>query len=201
MFANDVTIQQGHGPPAHLQQLDSQDVGNGGFSRTGKAGEKHCEALAMARWIAKLQFACYLRKREPRRDVPSFSEALAQLSARDIKGARPLWHFIFGNISVVLCEVNHHVKGNHGDAEFLTVGPEQLLRSIRTVKGLASSVGTWTGMVSPHNEVATSVVFSNDRVPKSFPWACHAHGQRQQGEHDRIFRILAKERLITSHPD
>src|SRR5215813_13352691 len=154
----------------------------------------------MARWIAKLKFAYNLRKREPRRDVPSFGEALAQLSARDIKRARPLRHFIFRNISVVLCEVNHHVKRNHGDAEFLAVGPEQLLCSIRTVKGFASSVSTWTGMVAPHNEVATSVVFSNDRVPKSFPWACHTHGQRQQGEHDRIFRVLAEELLITSDP-
>src|SRR5215472_6803704 len=155
----------------------------------------------MSRGIAEPQFRGDVWKREPRRDLPAFGEALPQLGSRDVQRARALGHFVFRNIGVPFRQVNHHVKRDDGDAEFLSVRPQQLLRSIRVVKGLTGSIAAGAGVVAPHDEMAAPVVFSNDRVPESFLWPRHAHGQWQQGKHDRIFLILAKECLIASNPD
>src|SRR5215472_5443680 len=161
MLANDVTIQQGHRPASRLEQFDSQHIGNGGFSCTREAGEKNREPLEMTRWVAKPQFGGNFRKREPRGEITSFSEAVAQIGARDVEGARPLRHFVLGNIGVAFRQVNHHVKRDYGDAEFLPVGPQQVLGSVRAVKGFTSSVATRPSMVAAHNKVATSIVLSN----------------------------------------
>ncbi len=124
MLPDDVAIEQGHRPAAHLQEFDSQDIRNSGFSCSGKPGEEECKSLTVPGRVAALQLACHFWKCKPYGDFPPLCKAAPQFGSRKVEGTRPRRDFILGNISILIFEVDHHVKRDHVDAEFVLMGPE-----------------------------------------------------------------------------
>src|SRR5690606_13880652 len=85
ILAHDVAVQQRYRTPAHLHQLDHQRVCDGGFARSGKAGEEHSKALLAARRTGTAQFLDLLGKGKPIGNFQSFLQPAAQFGARDVQ--------------------------------------------------------------------------------------------------------------------
>ncbi len=76
---------------------------------------------------------------------------------------------------------------------------EDFLGFIRAVEGLAVGIFTGPGVIAPDNEVAATVIFSNERVPDSFAWSTHTHGEGQQREFHGTRWIFRRQQLIAAH--
>ncbi len=145
-----------------------------------------------------MQFARYVWKSEPRRNLAPFVQARSQIGSRDAEDARATGHFIFRKVCVLVFQIGHVLKGHHGDADLFFMSPEQLLRCVGTIKGLPVLVVARTSVVPTHDEMAAAVVFADDGVPNRFPRPAHAHGERQKRELYGVSRIFRKQRLVAS---
>src|SRR5207245_8593595 len=94
------------------------------FSCSRKPGEEECKSLTVPGRVAALQLACHFRKCKPCRDFPPLCKAPPQFSSRKVERTRPRRDFVLGEISILIFEVDHHVKRDHVDAEFVFMGPE-----------------------------------------------------------------------------
>ena len=129
--------------------------------------------------IAALQLTRYLGKGEPGGDLSAFRETAPEVSARDVECPRPARHLVFRHVPVLILQVNHHLKRHHGNAQFLLVLAETLLRVIWPVERLAIRIIARPGMIATHDKMTAAMILPDDRVPQSFARTCHAHGKRQ----------------------
>ena len=179
VLAHDVAVEQRHRPTTHLQQLDQEDVGDGGLAGAAEACEEHGEALLVAGRVGLPQLLGHLRKGEPLRDLAALGQSPPQVGPRDVQGLAARY-FILRHVGVQLGQVDHHAEGHHAHAQLGLVLAQHLLGSVGVVEGLASRVRARPGVVATHDEVAAAVVLADGGVPEDLPRPRHAHGEGQQ---------------------
>ena len=156
------------GRPPVSRNLVSRTLAMVDFPEPDRPVKKDRDALPVPWRIAPPQFLDYFRIREPAGNVAALVQTLAKLSSGNIQDARIFRHFIVGNVFVLIFEVDHHVKGNHRDADVRLVFLEKFLRLIRTIEGFAVSVLARTGVIASDNEVRAAMVLADQAVPDRF---------------------------------
>src|SRR5207302_1274461 len=131
---DEIAVEDRQAPAASLEELDLENVGDGGFARSRKARKEDGESLLEAGSMAAAKLPCDLRVREPLRQVRSSGEALPQLGAGDVHRLQPGRHLILGKILVALRHVHQHLKRNHADADLVRVPAKDLLRFVWAIE-------------------------------------------------------------------
>ena len=199
VLTNDITIQQRHGTAAHFHQLHHQSIGDGGFSRTGEAGEEDGKALFGARRFGAAQFLHHFGEGEPFRDIQTFGQTTAQFGARDIEDLRAFLDLVGRLILRAILDPNHMFEVDHFDAHFLLMLAEQVLRIIGAVEIFARRVGAGSGVVAANDEMGAAIVGADQTVPHGLARASHTHRQRQERHRGGRGRIFIQNRLIAAH--
>ena len=193
MSAHHVAVELGHLAP-RLEQENRQHRRGRRLAGAAQPGEPDAEPLAVARRIRLGQDLGRFRSREPgRQEPPLAEELLAHLGPGDRRGP-----CAFGNarsffVAILIRQIQELGERHHRDADLVLVLLHQILRVIRTVERLAGRVLAGAGVVAPDDEVIGAVVAADDRVPDRLARSGHAHGQRQQRQHDPV-------RIVVSSP-
>ena len=91
---HDVAVQQGYRTLPHFQKTRIEHFGNGGFSGTGKAGQKNREPLCARRRISLLKFFDNFGKSGPIRYFAAGTDALPDIGAGERNKLRALRYLI-----------------------------------------------------------------------------------------------------------
>ena len=159
-------------------QRHVQGAGNGVLPAILVASQEHGEALLEPRWMRFAQHSHDFGIGEPLRDLLASAEAGAEFCAGDVERADAGRNFVVRPVLVAIWEIDHLLKWDDLDAEFVPVLFHSILGVVRAVEIFARGILAWTGMVPTNNEVGRTVVFADDGVPDRFTRSSHTHGQR-----------------------
>ncbi|KAH3668235.1 hypothetical protein OGAPHI_001989 [Ogataea philodendri] len=154
------------------------------------------KSLGLSWWISSSQDLNNLWVREPFWDMGALAQTLSELGTGNVQGSCSVWNTVDRSISGLVRQVCHHSEWNNLDFQFVSKPLNKLLGIVRSVEWNSLRVGSWTGVVSSHDEVGSTIVLSDNGVPNSFSVTGHSHGKRQQSKLGHSVWILLDDLLV-----
>lgn len=199
-MANGLSEKQRNGAAALLVEDDLERARNRILAGVVQTREHEYEALLRARRVGlaksldntaegydirALYAACsadvlHSLVAKPVRNGRAGLETLAELSSRDVESLNALGNLIDWLVLVRRRQICHHLERYHLDLELLIIFCDEILRVVGAVEILALRVLARACMVAPDDEVCSTEVLANDRMPDCLAGAGHAHSEGKE---------------------